>query len=73
MVEDQPVLAKVMDVMGLTIAVIGLFFSFVGDGEFAKHRLAPIFEGLLVFVLQLSVKVIESFGDLFEHHQIITG
>src|SRR5947208_12001052 len=31
MIDDQALLPKVMDVMGVAVAVIGLLFSFVGD------------------------------------------
>ncbi len=39
MIDDQSVLAKVMNMMGFAITVIGLFFSFIGDGQFSKDRI----------------------------------
>jgi hypothetical protein len=66
-------LAKVMDTMGLAVAVIGLFVSFIGDGQFTKYRLATIFDGLMMLVLKLSVKCISSLLALFQHHKIVTG
>lgn len=56
MIDDQTMLAKVMDTMGLAVAIIGLLVSFIGDGEFAKHWLAAIFDGLMVFLLKTRVK-----------------
>jgi hypothetical protein len=73
MIDDQTMLAKVMDPMGFTITVIGLSISFVGDGKFTKHRWVALLEGLMVVLVQLSVEVIESFWTLLQHHKIITG
>ena len=56
MVDDQPVLAKVVDVMGFAVAIRGFFFSFGGNGQFAKGRSTSIFDGLMVFLLQMSIK-----------------
>ncbi len=51
-VDDQPVLPKVMDTMGLAVAVVGLLFSFVSNGQLAKDRGVVGFEGVLVVFLK---------------------
>jgi len=49
-------LAKVMDVMGFAVAVVGFLASFVGNRQFVKDRSRTIFDGLMVFLLKMSVK-----------------
>src|SRR4029453_15506137 len=56
MMDDQAVLAKVMDVMGFAVAVVGFLCSFVGNRQFVEDRSSAIFDGLLVFLLKMSVK-----------------
>lgn len=40
-VDDQSLLAEVMDGMGMAVAVVGLFFAFVKNADFTKDRLFP--------------------------------
>ena len=56
MIDDQAVLAKVMDVMGVAVAVIGLLFSFVADRQFSKDRSTFRFDSFMVFLLEMRVK-----------------
>jgi hypothetical protein len=56
MINDQTLLAKVMDVMGFAVAVVGFLGSFVGNRQCVKDRSSAIFAGLLVFLLKMSVK-----------------
>jgi hypothetical protein len=65
MIDDQSMLAKVMDMMGFTITVVGLFFSFIGDGQFSKDGIASTLNGLLVLLLEVSIKHIQSLLSCF--------
>src|SRR5215471_15438089 len=65
MIDDQALLAKVMDVMGFAVTVIGLLFSFVGDGQFTKDRSTLRFDGFMVFLLEMRVKGVEALWLLF--------
>ena len=73
MIDDQTVLAKVMDVMGLAVAVIGLFFSFVGDRQGAKDGSSFRFDSLVMFLSQVSGKGVDSLGPRFQDHDIIAS
>jgi hypothetical protein len=72
-IDDHPLLAKVMDAMGFAVTVVGLLVSLVGDGQFAKHRWAAIFAGLMGFLLQMSIECISSLVPLLQPHKIIPG
>ena len=50
-VDDSSLLPKVMDTMGVAIAVIGLLFAFVGNRDFSKDALMSLFEGLMMLLL----------------------
>ena len=56
MIDDQTLLAKVMDVMGFAVAVVSFLGSFVGNRQLVKDRSSAIFDGLMVFLLQMSIK-----------------
>ena len=71
MLDDQPLLAKVMDVMGFAVAVVGCLGSFVGNQQFAQDRSNASFDGLRVFLLKMSVKGLYSLGSLSQHHEVI--
>ena len=58
MIDDQTLLAKVMDVMGFAVAVVSFLGSFVGNRPLVKDRSSAIFDGLMVFLLQMSIKCI---------------
>lgn len=58
MIDDQSVLAKVMDVMGFTITVIGLFSSLISNGQLSKDGIASTLSGLLVLFLEMIIKCI---------------
>src|SRR6266699_2871450 len=55
MIDDQALLAKVMDVMGVAVAVIGLLFSFVAHRQFTKDRSTFRFDSFMVFLLDVHV------------------
>jgi hypothetical protein len=47
-VDDSSLLPKVMDTMGVAIAVIGLLGAFVGHRDFSKDGLMSLGEGLMM-------------------------
>ena len=56
----------------MAVAIIGLFCSFVGNGQFTKDRLATLFDGVPVLLLQMRVKRLQALRTVFQHHEILT-
>src|SRR4030065_369543 len=44
-IDDQALLAKVVNVMGMAVAVVGLALALEGDGERLENRLALLLQG----------------------------
>ena len=42
MIDDQPLLPKVMEAMGLAVAVIGLLFSLISNSHLSKPPALPV-------------------------------
>jgi hypothetical protein len=52
-VDDQALLAKVVDSMCATVAVAGLLLALVGNADFVENRFASCSDRLEVLLLQL--------------------
>ena len=52
MIDDQALFAEVMDVVRLTIAVVGLLRTLVGDRDALEDRFAAVGNGLQVFLFE---------------------
>ena len=51
-IDDHSLFPKVMDAMGVTVAVIGFVFAFVINRDFVKDGCCAVFERVLVLGLQ---------------------
>jgi hypothetical protein len=59
-VDDQALLPKVMDVMSMTVTVIGLGFAFVGNRDVVKDGWCAVFERFMVLFSQLQSQRIQA-------------
>jgi hypothetical protein len=59
-VDDQALLPKVLDAMGVAITVIGLAVTFVINRDFVKDGCCAVFERIMVLCLQFESKCIQA-------------
>jgi hypothetical protein len=73
MLADQAWLAKVMDVLGVAVAVISLLCSFGGNRPLTKDRSTCGFASVRVCLLEMRVKGFYALWPLLPPHEIISG